>query len=690
MRHVLLIAALIGAGLSGTIQAQSIIQNFNANFPDTSAVTPGSVTVWLTDHDENVNFIVENLEVPGLASFLGRPKADARTGGANSNQDIGDINITYSAAGTDTPVVYSVNDVGTNPQVLSNNTAPALATDGDGVPYVIDGVFDGLEATLMARVGYTGEAGTGANIAWDTSDEAPAAWDSMLIQFPVRISGEGGAPGGAGNDLADGFGFSYVNTEVDGDAGAFYTSGEEPSASGIGIGVDIWDNGGEGENSVSVHWNGQLLSSIDVKAGTQPNGDPFVWAYEDAPLESAEPLLVSVNVLAGQGTLGAPTRVGGAEYIAAATRNPATQGLDVRQDGDAVGEVDAYFRLTEEINGQGNYLAFDAVSGAGSRPVFGARTGGANEFADIDSVKVDYGPGTVTAEFDFRIGKAAGGDPADGLAFVLARTDVHGTTGEVSQAVDQAETTGVDWGVAEDPVLAGSLGIGFKTFQDNELRIRYDGQEVLTDAPPENFAEGWVDGEWHNAIVTVQDQGDDAFVTILLDEAVVYSDVITGAAGLGLDINANPFAPCDFDQNGVCDVADIDSLMEGIGGNDASLDMNGDGTVDNADRDQWLVDAGNKEIGTPFSRGDADLDGDVDALDLNAVGVNWQRQDATSWAQADFDRDGDVDAEDLNEVGIFWQTGVAAGAESVPEPNGAVLAVAGALGLLSLRRRRNR
>lgn len=147
---------------------------------------------------------------------------------------------------------------------------------------------------------------------------------------------------------------------------------------------------------------------------------------------------------------------------------------------------------------------------------------------------------------------------------------------------------------------------------------------------------------------------------------------------------------CDFAPfDGVCDVADLDGILyTGIPGNDLSFDINASGTVDLGDRETWLEVAGNLNIGVPYVRGDTDLDGDVDSIDLNNVGINWQSTTATSWGQGDFDGSGTVVVLDLNDVGINWQHGVAAPASVVPEPASCLSAFAAFFVLLIARRRR--
>ena len=125
---------------------------------------------------------------------------------------------------------------------------------------------------------------------------------------------------------------------------------------------------------------------------------------------------------------------------------------------------------------------------------------------------------------------------------------------------------------------------------------------------------------------------------------------------------------CDLDFDGDCDVEDL---------------PNGFVTFTDEAVTQWL-----DIVGTVF--GDADMDGDVDVIDLNQVGINWQRQVNHSWSSGDFDRDGDVDAHDLNYVGVNWQFGVAEGSNTpnpigVPEPGGLMLAAMGFCLLASAR-----
>ena len=89
--------------------------------------------------------------------------------------------------------------------------------------------------------------------------------------------------------------------------------------------------------------------------------------------------------------------------------------------------------------------------------------------------------------------------------------------------------------------------------------------------------------------------------------------------------------------------------------------------IDLSDRDAWLADAQMGVPGVTFVTGDTDLDGDVDASDLNNLGVHWLMSGQLGWRAGDFDGSGMVDAADLNNLSLNWQH-VSVAARAVPEP----------------------
>ena len=147
------------------------------------------------------------------------------------------------------------------------------------------------------------------------------------------------------------------------------------------------------------------------------------------------------------------------------------------------------------------------------------------------------------------------------------------------------------------------------------------------------------------------------------------------------------FDPCDFDENLRCDIADLDELLfTGISSGDLRYDLDGSGTVDLGDRDEFLSSV------FATVAGDFDLDGQVIATDLNILGGSWQSDGLTSYAQGDANGDGVANATDLNAVGGNWQFGAGAAAAAsstaaVPEPNSLVLILGGLLGLMATRRK---
>ncbi len=143
----------------------------------------------------------------------------------------------------------------------------------------------------------------------------------------------------------------------------------------------------------------------------------------------------------------------------------------------------------------------------------------------------------------------------------------------------------------------------------------------------------------------------------------------------------------DLDKNGIIDVADIDLLMNAVaaGTPNPRFDLNGDGNVNDADRDQWLAEAGPANgLAGPYLLGDANLDATVNAADLNVLGISWQSDNA-NWSQGNF-TGSDSNAADLNAVGLNWQQTVNPAAAAIPEPSANFLAIAMAIALVVRRR----
>jgi protocatechuate 3,4-dioxygenase beta subunit len=131
---------------------------------------------------------------------------------------------------------------------------------------------------------------------------------------------------------------------------------------------------------------------------------------------------------------------------------------------------------------------------------------------------------------------------------------------------------------------------------------------------------------------------------------------------------------CDFNGDQLCDGIDIDQLMTDAATGRTDTDLNADGIVDNADRDQWLALAGEKNgFAGPLLVGDSNINGTVDALDLNALALSWQDPDDHNWSSGNFSVAGGpgVNATDLNALALNWRASSAAAdaTQAVPESN---------------------
>ena len=129
--------------------------------------------------------------------------------------------------------------------------------------------------------------------------------------------------------------------------------------------------------------------------------------------------------------------------------------------------------------------------------------------------------------------------------------------------------------------------------------------------------------------------------------------MITENAILRLTL-ARPVAFCDFDESFSCDVNDL-NLVLAAESNSLQFDLDESGTVDGSDVALWLESAGIVHVHRPFQFGDVNLDGEVDSLDLNVIGIRWQTSATDAWSDGDLNGDGVVDVLDLNELAVNWK-----------------------------------
>lgn len=105
----------------------------------------------------------------------------------------------------------------------------------------------------------------------------------------------------------------------------------------------------------------------------------------------------------------------------------------------------------------------------------------------------------------------------------------------------------------------------------------------------------------------------------------------------------------DVNGDGGLNAQDIDAVFAAIqdATTDLRFDLDGDGQVTSGDVDHLIANI------LSTCSGDANLDGVVDALDLNAVGNHWL-DSGSSWESGDFTGDGETNSLDLNQLGRNW------------------------------------
>ena len=110
------------------------------------------------------------------------------------------------------------------------------------------------------------------------------------------------------------------------------------------------------------------------------------------------------------------------------------------------------------------------------------------------------------------------------------------------------------------------------------------------------------------------------------------------------------------------------------------LDLVNNDTIDAADITEWLAQAATANgHGSPYRRGDTELDRDVDITDFNALASHFDPTgdgdpvNGPFWNEGNFDGDDDTDITDFNLLAAnFSPSGYATSA--IPEPSTMLLA----------------
>jgi hypothetical protein len=167
-------------------------------------------------------------------------------------------------------------------------------------------------------------------------------YDQLKIDFDFRFS-----PGQ--NSGADGIGFAYVDSTAYGTSGPVASFSEEPNlANAFGVGFDTFNNtdlGDGGENTVSLHYNGAVVTSVPIDGG--PLG-----SFENNKVHHA-----SITVIPAPG---------GSNVNVSVTR---------LEDNVTVNPINMFVAGLSQFDGRG---------------AFNARTGGANAVQDIDNVQFTH------------------------------------------------------------------------------------------------------------------------------------------------------------------------------------------------------------------------------------------------------------------------------------------------------------
>jgi hypothetical protein len=308
--------------------------------------TFGGGSTFLTAYD--------SVLIPGLTPYDGRMAFGARTGGAWNRQSIDNVAAELTLGATtqsysenfEVPASFDPHVVGGTPFTLKNHGfQPRLQSNTPGA--------SGVQPAFLRL---TDEAASlSSSIAFD---QTSTNTQRIEAGFDLRITDVGGALG-----RADGMSFMLLDAARYGSTGNTlpdpYQAFELPAFEEVlGVGFDTYTGGADGDgcvdctgnvgNAINIYWNMALAAKVTLP-------------------------LAEINL-------------GNGQYHHA----------DVIVE-EAVGGVNVTVTLTDGLDGSVhtpfvNQFVAGVVFDGGARAAFGARTGGAADFHDLDNVNIQHVP----------------------------------------------------------------------------------------------------------------------------------------------------------------------------------------------------------------------------------------------------------------------------------------------------------
>lgn len=421
--------------------------------------------------------------VPGLLPYENRLQFSARTGGANMNVDLDNVDIQYSNPYTP-PTTIPVGSNQAREDFDSLGTTPSAVTRAGTLPGPL--VLGGGPTDNYLRLVNNGVNSQTNAIAFDRIADA-GAFGTITADFDF------GAAGGA--SPADGFSLVLLPTAQYGTSGAPFTgyTAEEPNIAGtFGVGFDLYP----GMNEVSVHWNGAVIQQNNLPTGDiDLDAGQFHRAHvEITPLANGSNVLVQLTPDV-HGTPGTPvTAFNGFVPNFSAYENRVqfmgrTGGLNVDVNLDNIDVQYSGLSTLAVVTPSGLYQDFDSVGGTNyvltqavnpppPGPVLGTdgyamRLIHDNANSNVNSMGFERAPDGGVSEsaivsFDFRGNDT---DPADGFSMMMLPTNNHGRSGA-------APTAG------EKPNVPNTLAVGFDFYPywtgTNDVSLHWNGSELVT------------------------------------------------------------------------------------------------------------------------------------------------------------------------------------------------------------------